>query len=252
MNKRKDVTRPRPPADLLRGASLFLDFDGTLVDIVDDPSEAEVTSELRELLGLLQRRLEGRVAVLTGRSACYVERMLMPLRLSVGGSHGLEIRIDGSDALSVERPASLDEVLPRLRALRDAHPGIVLEEKPLGVAVHYRLAPDAEAACRHAVGEAARVCGLEVQPGKMVLELKAPGGGKGAALRALMADPRFFGTRPVFLGDDLTDEPGFQVARELGGAGILIGEGRLTAALYGLPAVEEALTWLRQATEVLE
>lgn len=244
--------RQRPPIDLLRGSSLFLDFDGTVVDIVDEPSGVRVTAGLRDLLALLQQRLNGRIAILTGRSVADLDDLTGPIRFPAGGSHGLEIRVDGTDAVSIERPGRLDEVLPSLRALRDGNPGVVIEDKPLGVAVHYRTAPSAERACRDAVMEAARTSGLEVQPGKMVFELKAPGGNKGGALRAFMADRKFEGTRPIFLGDDLTDEPGFEAAFELGGAGVLIGEREETAARYALPTVNSALDWLRQAAEAVE
>ncbi len=236
-----------PPVTLLRGASLFLDFDGTLVEIAAEPGAVQVTSELRALLTLLQERLDGRVAVLTGRSANDVEARLLPVQMVLGGSHGLETRINGISAASVERPPGLDHILASLRALQQRYPGVLVEEKPLGVAVHYRQAPEAEAACRAAVTEAARSCGLELQPGKMVFELKPPGGSKGAALRSIMEEPGFAGTVPVFLGDDLTDEPGFATARQLGGAGVLIGEQRESAAAYRIGSVGAALDWLRDA-----
>lgn len=236
-----------PPVTLLRGASLFLDFDGTLVEIAADPAAVEVTSELRSLLTVLQERLDGRVAVLTGRAADDVEAKLQPVRMVLGGSHGLETRINGASAVRVERPRGLDEAISKLRVLQRRYAGVLVEEKPLGVAVHYRQAPGAEAACREAATEAARSCGLELQPGKMVFELKPPGGNKGAALRSIMEEPGFAGTVPVFLGDDLTDEPGFEAARQLGGAGVLVGEQRETAALYRIASVGEALEWLRGA-----
>jgi len=244
---REQAELPPPPVELLRGASLFLDFDGTLVDIVPDPSAVEVTSGLRDLLAVLQERLGGRVAILTGRSASDVDARLQPVSMVLGGSHGLETRIDGSAEALVERPPGLDDALAKLRALQERHPGVIVEEKPLCVAIHYRQAPQAEAACRAAVTEAAQAHGLEVQPGKMVLELKPAGGDKGAALRTIMEQGGFAGTRPVFLGDDLTDEPGFRAAAALGGAGVLVGEQRDTEALYRVESVSCALDWLRAA-----
>ncbi len=236
-----------PPVTLLRGASLFLDFDGTLVEIAADPAAVQVSSELRSLLTLLQERLDGRVAILTGRAANDVESMLQPVRMVLGGSHGLETRINGASAVRAERPHGLDQALEKLRALQQRYPGVLIEDKPLGVALHYRQAPEAEEACRTAVTEAALTCGLELQPGKMVFELKPPGGNKGAALLSMMDEPPFAGTVPVFLGDDLTDEAGFEAARRLGGAGVLIGEPRQSAATYRIASVREALDWLREA-----
>lgn len=236
----------RPPIGLLRGASLFLDFDGTLVDIAPSPDAVRVSSELRELLGMLRERLDGRVAILTGRSADEIERLFDPLSLTIGGHHGLETR-SGGRSTTIDRPAVLDEVIAQLRPLEQQHPGVLLEEKPLGIALHFRAAPEAEEACRAAVERVAQSSGLEIQPGKMVFELKPSGADKGKALRRLMSATPFAGTLPVFLGDDLTDEPAFAAAQDMGGAGILIGDRSPSEARYGLPSVEEAVRWLVQA-----
>ena len=238
---------PAPPVDILRDASLFLDFDGTLVDIGATPDAVVVTAELRRLVERLQAQLDGRVAIITGRAAAHVEQLFCPLRVLVGGSHGLEMPDEGE--CQQGRPDSLDSIIAEWRELERAYPGVLVEEKPLGVALHYRQAPDAEQACRAATELAAKRSGLEVQAGKMVFELKPPGGDKGAALRSLMARPPFLGSRPIFLGDDLTDEMGFAAARDLGGAGVLIGEPRATAAVYRLGSVAEVLDWLGRASE---
>ena len=237
----------RPPIELLRGASLFLDFDGTLVDIAPRPDAVSVSSELRDLLSRLRERLQGRVAILTGRSADDVEQLLGPLSLAIGGHHGLETR-SGGRSTPIERPPLFDELLAEFRRLEQTHPGVIVENKPLGIAVHFRQAPEAEEACRAAVERAAERSGFEVQPGQMVLELKPRGANKGEALRRLMSQRPFAGSTPVFLGDDLTDEPAFAAAQELGGAGILIGDREPTAAKYRLDAVGSAIEWLEQAS----
>jgi trehalose 6-phosphate phosphatase len=237
-----------PPVNLLRGAGLFLDFDGTLVDISATPDSVVVSAELQHLLEQLQEQLEGRVAIITGRSAAIVEQLLQPMRIPVGGSHGLEVP-GGASLQNVARPDGLDSIIAELRELERRHPGVLVEEKPLGVALHYRQAPEAEQACRAATDSAAERSGLEVQAGKMVFELKPRGGNKGAALRSLMSRPPFKDSRPVFVGDDLTDEPGFAAARKLGGSGVLIGDPRPTAAYYRLPSVADALDWLDRAGE---
>ena len=237
-----------PPTELLRGASLFLDFDGTLVDITATPDAVVVTEQLRRLLATLLERLGQRVAIITGRSASSVEELFKPVPIIVGGSHGLEIPGErGHDR--IERPAVLDEIVSELREVERTYPGVLLEMKPLGVALHYRQAPDAERACRTAAHDAAARTGLEVQAGKMVFELKPRGGDKGAAVRTLMSRPPFKDSQPVFVGDDLTDEPGFAAARKLGGSGVLIGDPRPTAAYYRLPSVADALDWLDRAGE---
>lgn len=240
-----------PPISLLRGAGLFLDFDGTLVDIAPRPDAVEVTKTLRALLGRLHERLEGRVAVLSGRPASDLEALLDPVQLAIAGHHGLETRVAGRVLRSAERPAILDALVEALRELEKDHPGVLVEDKPLGVALHYRQAPQAEQACRAAMDEAAGRSGLELQPGKMVIELKPRGADKGDALRALMHEQPFAGSRPLFLGDDLTDEPGFEMAQALGGAGVIIGERAPSAARYRLTSVGAALDWLRRGTDAM-
>ncbi|HUG46716.1 MAG TPA: trehalose-phosphatase [Sphingomicrobium sp.] len=240
----------RPPIELLNEASLFLDFDGTLVDIAPRPDEVLVSLELRQLLEQLRERLDGRLILLTGRSAAEVEKLLHPLSLSIGGHHGAEMR-DGGRSAPVERPGLLDELAKELRRLEQDHPGVQVEEKPLGIALHYRQAPDAEEACRDAVERAAERSGLAVQPGKMVFELKRSGVDKGTALQALMMRPAFSGTTPVFLGDDLTDESALRAAQELGGSGIIVGDRTPTAARYRLQSVADALAWLSEACEAI-
>ena len=120
----------------------------------------------------------------------------------------------------------------------------VVEEKPFGAALHYRQAPDAGAACDALAETIAARTGLTLQHGKMVAELRVPGGDKGDAVRRFMAEPPMAGARPVFVGDDLTDEAGFRAAEALGGWGILVGGPRATAAHYGLSGVKDVHEWL--------
>ncbi len=235
---------------MLGEASLFLDFDGTVVDIAPRPDAVRVSAKLRLVLERLLERLDGRLAILTGRSAADVEQMLHPLSLAIGGHHGLEMPNDDSST-SIERPAQLDELVEELKRLQQEYPGVLVEEKPLGIALHYRQAPGAEEACRVAIERAAMWSGFEIQPGKMVFDLKPCGVDKGVALRRLMKQRPFSGTTPVFLGDDLTDEPAFIAAQELGGAGVIVGKRAPTAAQYRLRSVSETLEWLHQACEAM-
>ena len=239
---------PPPPIELLREASLFLDFDGTLVDIAPRPDAVRASSELSDLLSRLHQRLEGRVAILTGRAAADVADLLGTVTIMVGGHHGLET--SGRTGGDVKRPDVLDSVVSDLRQLEAEYPGVLVEDKPLGVALHYRQAPDAEEACRTAAQSAAQRSGLEIQPGKMVFELKPQGANKGDALKAMMAEEPFAGTRPIFLGDDLTDEPAFRAAQDMGGAGIMVGDRAPTSASFRIASVDEALHWLKQAGEL--
>lgn len=241
-----------PPLCILKGASLFLDFDGTLVDLAPTPESIEVDESLPSLLERLGERLKGRLAIVTGRAVKDVRSYLHPVGLAVAGSHGLEHADHDCDPEDVDRLQALDGVLDQLRQLQVALPGVLVEEKPYGVAVHFRQAPHAEDACRIAAQHAAKASGMVVQPGKLVFELKPAGADKGRALYRFMELPPFANTRPIFLGDDLTDEHGFKAARELGGAGVLVGDLRPTAAIYRLPGVSAVKRWLDDAAAELE
>jgi trehalose 6-phosphate phosphatase len=239
-----------PPADLLRDASLFLDFDGTLVDLAPRPDMVVVDARLRALMERLTAVLNGRIAIISGRPLAQIRGYFGPAALTMSGSHGVErVWADGR-SLIPDTPGWLAGALARAEAFGARHPGVLIEAKPFGLALHYRLAPEAEAACRALAEAIAADAGVIVQPGKMVFEVRAAGGDKGDALRAFMADPLMAGTRPVFIGDDVTDEAAFAAATALGGAGVLVGEPRPTAAGFRLENVAATIGWLEASTSV--
>lgn len=240
-----------PPTNLLADASLFLDFDGTLVELVSRPDAVEVGTNLRNLLVKLRDKLDGRVAILSGRAADDLRSHVGLLELAIAGSHGSERSIPGRTVRPASRPSGLDAIIATLRRIEADNPGILVEEKPAGVAIHYRLAPWAEEVCHDAAERAAMAIGMVLQHGKMVVELKPAGVDKGSAVRAFMAEPNFVGTRPIFIGDDLTDEHGFVAVREWGGEGVLVGPQRPTAANYRLENVMAVRCWLETACEEL-
>ena len=123
--------------------------------------------------------------------------------------------------------------------------GLLVENKGLAVGLHYRLAPDQEAAVVELGERLAREHDLTIQPGDRIVELKTPGSDKGKALAAFMAEAPFEGAIPIMLGDDLTDEFGFAAAKRLGGFGILVGPPRTTAADYRLDGPEAVAAWLQ-------
>jgi len=236
-------------SDLMAAAemSLFLDFDGTLVDIAERHDAVVVEPSLGRLVTALADRLDGRVAVVSGRSADAILTYLGTegaTPFAVAGSHGLELRWSDGRSEAPLRPDGLDEAIAAFEALADAHPGVVVELKPFGAALHYRQAPDAGPACDALAEVAAERTGFAIQHGKMVVELRASGADKGDAVRRFMGEPPMAGTRPVFVGDDLTDEAGFRAADELGGWGVLVGGPRPTAARYRLADVEAVHEWL--------
>lgn len=236
-----------PPPELLAEASLFLDFDGTLVEIAERPDAVVVDRALVELLARLADRLDGRLALVSGRPAGEVRVLLPGTRATVVGSHGMEfVHADGRTHRA-DRPEALAEVLAAFTAHAEGRPGLLVEDKPLGVALHYRMAPKEEDAVRALASELAARHALHLQSGKMLVELRAPGGDKGSAIAALMTEPKLASGRPLFMGDDETDEPAFAAAAERGGAGILVGPPRPSAARYRLEDVGACRAWLEDA-----
>lgn len=235
-----------PPALLSGSTSLFLDFDGTLVDLALTPDAVRVDPALRSLIEGLVSRAGGRVALVSGRSIAQLDLLFGDLasRVSVAGSHGAELRLAGAPTARPERPASLNRVSELFKRRFAGLPGVLVEEKALGVALHYRVAPEAEAEVKAAALALVEDDGLEIQHGKMMVELRVSGHDKGAAIAQLLTMSPFSGGLPVFLGDDLTDESGFAVCAARGGFGILVGDARATTAQYRLADVAAVRDWL--------
>jgi trehalose 6-phosphate phosphatase len=237
-----------PPASLLNNASLFLDFDGTLTDLAPSPDQVRLAPELPHLLTHLHRVLEGRLAIVTGRSIASLKSMLGDVGIAIVGSHGIEFALDGQAVTSAPRPAALGSMLKHLQAFADDRPGLLIEDKPFGIGVHYRKAPGLAEDCRAEVERLIDGTDLELLSGKMVFEIRLGGCDKGTALRHLMQAEPFCDGRPIFIGDDITDEHGFAEAIEQGGHAVIVGDRRPTAADFGLEEVETVLDWLREAS----
>jgi trehalose 6-phosphate phosphatase len=198
------------------------------------------------LLQQLGDRLCGRIALVSGRAIADLERHLQCSGIAVSGSHGLELRLRDGSHVPLAARHDLTEARARLERVAAEEEGLLVEHKPFGIALHYRLAPEAEARVAEVTAALAEETGLAVQQGKMVVELRPPGADKGDAVRAFMAEPDFAGARPIFVGDDLTDEDAFRAVADLGGGGILVGPERETAARWRLPDVAGVSEWLEQ------
>ena len=233
-----------PPPALPATAALFLDFDGTLVALADRPEAVTVPDSLHGLLARLGQRLNGRLAVVSGRDVDTLRRRFGLASVAMAGSHGSEISVDPGRIERPEAPDSLAEVGAAFDALAARHDGLLVERKPLGVCLHYRRAPDMEDACKRLARELSERHGLHCQDGKMMAELRAGDDHKGSAIRQLMELEPFAGGTPLFLGDDVTDEDGFEAVAGLGGHGILVGPPRRTAAAYRLDDVAAVHRWL--------
>lgn len=236
-----------PPVSLLDGAALFLDFDGTLVELAETPAAIKVPPGLAPLLRRLDERLGGRLAIISGRAIDDLEQHLDCEGFAVSGSHGLELRLRNGVTLPLAVPAGLDEAKAEARGFAAAVPGLYVEDKPFGIAVHYRQSAENGGSVEAALADIARRHALILQMGKMVAELRPPGSQKGDALKSFMREPEFAGARPVFVGDDITDEHAFEAATKMGGAGILVGAVRPTLARWRLEDVAAVAAWLDEA-----
>ncbi len=207
--------------------AILLDIDGTLLDIAPTPAEVRVPSTLRRTLATLQKCTGGALALVSGRSLRDIDRIFSPLHLSAVGGHGAEIRVLPERDTDRQRTVPLDKKLRRRFAdIAESGDGIIVEDKGYSLALHYRLAPERKRAVEDAV---AAICAdlpaafVEVLPGKAVLEIKKIGFDKGTAIQYLMSLPPFAGRRPIFVGDDTTDEAAFAVLPEFNGIAISVG-----------------------------
>jgi trehalose 6-phosphate phosphatase len=238
-----EATAPPPPLDCARHA-VFLDFDGTLVEIAPRPDAIVIPLDLPAQLATLSDACNGALALVSGRSLPELAGYLPGYAGLMVGSHGAEAR--GMAPPLDQAPNGLARLQADLAAFA-ATKGLLYEEKTHGGALHYRQRPDAAAeVASFAAALAAQTPGFAVQPAKMAMELRPAGVSKDRALAALWALPVFSGRIPVFLGDDTTDEPALGWAAAQGGFGIKIGDGDSCAA-YRLPDPAAVQDWLANA-----
>lgn len=226
----------------------FLDVDGTLVELARTPAEVEVPAPLRVLLTAMQEATQGALALVSGRSIADVDRLLALPHVSVAGQHGLERRGRGTIP-NHAAAASPDLAAARLqlRALAARHPKLLLEDKGLSLALHYRAAPALASYVHRSVRALGSQLGdVVIQAGKRVIEVKAHDADKGRAIAAFMEEAPFRGRTPVFIGDDATDEHGFAAVNARHGHSIKVGPGR-SCARWRLPDARAVRAWLEQA-----
>ena len=238
----------RPGALRPDQAALFLDLDGTLAAIAPRPQDVHPDMQRNQIIRDLRDRMGGRLAVISGRPLADIDRILDGAAYAAAGVHGLERRRADGVLLSARPSPTLPRVRAALNRMAEHWPGMLIEDKGLSVAAHFRGAPQAAHQVAQTAAALAADEGLTLQLGDMVAELRTPGPNKGEALKAFMSEQPFGGAKPVFVGDDLTDEVAFIAARELGGYGVLVGPGRPTSASYRLAEVPAVLDWLRAAT----
>lgn len=219
---------PIDPAGLSAGeTALFLDVDGTLLELARHPDAVQVPDSLRDVLRDAERRLGGALALISGRPIAQLDRLLAPPRLPASGLHGAEIRY-AADAPS--DPLTRASLPPRLVAAIDKlvpfYPGAFVEHKPVGLAVHYRQAADVADELVAALGALMRETAdpsLELMRGRSVVEIKPRGYDKGGAIARFMGRPPFAARTPVFIADEEIDRPGFDAVQALGGLAYSVG-----------------------------
>jgi trehalose 6-phosphate phosphatase len=244
---------PLRAAPDLRHVAILLDVDGTIVDFAPTPREVFVSSGLRQTLQYLLERTGGALALVSGRPLKELDLLFAPLQLPAVGGHGAEMRPTPTGVVHHfgAKPLSKD-LKRRLATIAAAGPGIILEDKDYSLAIHYRLAPEKEAIIRDAVleiCEEAAAASVEVLPGKFVFEIKSSGYDKGTAVRQLMRYRPFKARRPIFIGDDTTDEAAFAVIPEFNGTGISVGR-RIPGAADCFETPHDVRTWLEQVSQL--
>ena len=237
-----------PPAPQ-RDWGYFLDVDGTLIDLAETPDAVHVDAALLELIARLARASGGAVALVSGRALAFLDERLGALGLPMAGQHGLERRDAAGQVHTHAAPAAARRTIKlALEPVLARHPGLLLEDKGLTLALHYRRVPQLAGYAQRLMARLARAAdaGLEVQRGKLVAEIKPAGIDKGTAIAAYLAEAPFKGRRPVFIGDDLNDEHGFAEINRLDGVSIRVGAGR-SCARFRLPDVAAVRRWLEAA-----
>ncbi len=212
-----------PPAIDFATTALFLDIDGTLLDIAATPDAVEVPPQLPALLLRLQTLLNGAIAIVTGRRIADADRLLAPVRLIASGVHGCELRVAPDHPVTFANPMDRD-VLAAIMQIPNEIAGVLVEPKGSGIAIHYRLSADHRFKIEKRIREiiAGQSTELVVAGGRKVFEIVPRGFSKGSGLEALMELPEFAGRRPLVIGDDVGDVPAFDIALALGGTALKV------------------------------
>ena len=241
--------RPGPPPLATPRSAVFLDIDGTLLDLAATPDGVHVDADVTRLLPALAGALAGALALITGRTLADADRLFPGLAVPVAGQHGLVRR--GADGVIHTHPAppGLAGLRADLAVFALRHGGLLLEDKGTTLALHYRLAPQLASHVHRIVRAHVAEAGdasFQLQPGKAMVEIGPSGRDKGTAIREYMAEAPFHGRIPVFVGDDRSDEHGFSAVRDMGGWGVKVGAGP-TLARYRLRDVAAVRRWLGDA-----
>ncbi len=230
--------------------ALFLDIDGTLLDLARTPDRVKVPHDLLVALERLARELSGAFAFVSGRSLESIDGLFLPFRPAAIGAHGAEIR--GVDGMVARSQALPDEVRQVFTDLAESIPGLLLEDKKCALALHYRLAPEARPVLTSAMEKHARLFQAQkvhILHGKSVVEARPLGVDKGTAVAALAKQKPFAGRAILFGGDDATDLDVFRILPDLGGRGFSVGR-RFPGADHVFESPRAVRQWLTRTAEM--
>lgn len=243
-----DLPAP-PPLDQVDHAALFLDVDGTLLEFADHPDLVQAPEGLVSDLQALEQKLGGALAVLSGRTLRDLDRILGGYRPAAAGVHGAQLRTGAGDRVMQVDADSLTALADAAEARLGDDPKVLIERKPVAVAVHFRHAPERGAEIRRLLVDLAleHVGAFDVRPGVLVEEVRPAGADKGQAMATLLAEDPFRGRTPLVVGDDLTDEDAFAEAVSRGGLAVLVGDRWPSAATHRLATPVQVRNWLARA-----
>ena len=232
--------------------ALFMDIDGTLIDLAERPNAVAVPPDLPEHLHLVSEFFGGAMALVTGRALVYADKLFSPHRFPIAGLHGTERRRPDGGVDRIEVTADFDLIKADLTHEALSWPGVLIEDKGAAIAAHYRQAPERREELEAVMARYLKQAGPDftLQNGKMVVEIRPSHANKGSALKAFLDEPPFTSRLPIAIGDDVTDEAMFREANALGGLSIRIGEpGSDTAAQYHLPSAAALRRLLAELAE---
>jgi trehalose 6-phosphate phosphatase len=232
---------------------LFLDIDGTLLDMALTPSTVHVPPGLAELLGIVATRLSGALAIVTGRPIAEADELLRPMKFVAAGVHGAEMRTTATGEIKPLTPSFSPALLGDIRTAAISMPGVVTEDKGTGIALHYRLAPELrdsllitlQALMPKYPGQ------FTICEGRKVVEILPVGFSKGRALRQLACLPEFSNRIPIMIGDDIADVDAFRVAETMGGFGLKVAGENFSKAEASFTGPADVLAWLKWVEKLL-